>query len=202
MTNTIIFDLGGVLIDWNPMYVYKDYFDTPEQEQFFFKHVATFEWNEEQDAGKSLHIATEERIMLFPEWEQPLRDFYGRWEEMLGNSIQGTVDIFQSLRELNTYKFYALSNWSAETFPIALDRFDFLHWFDGRLISGEEKMAKPNPDFYSLLQSVYQVDFTTSIYIDDNFRNCVAAQELGLPAIHFKSPEQLKSELSNHSIYL
>ena len=75
MTNTIIFDLGGVLIDWNPMYVYKDYFDTPEQEQFFFKHVATFEWNEEQDAGKSLHIATEERIMLFPEWEQPYVTF-------------------------------------------------------------------------------------------------------------------------------
>ena len=192
MIDTIVFDLGGVLIDWNPMYVYKDYFPSKEDEQYFFEKVATFEWNEEQDAGKPLIQATEERIRLFPEWEQPLRDFYGRWEEMLKGPIRDTVEIFRSLKETQAYRFYALSNWSAENFHVALDRFEFLHWFDGRLISGEEKMAKPNPAFFKLLETRYDVIPQNTVYIDDNFRNYKAAEALGFLAIHFISPEQLK----------
>ncbi|HPB53156.1 MAG TPA: HAD family phosphatase [Saprospiraceae bacterium] len=200
MIDTIVFDLGGVLIDWNPMYVYKDYFPSKEDEQYFFEKVATFEWNEEQDAGKPLIQATEERIRLFPEWEQPLRDFYGRWEEMLKGPIRDTVEIFRSLKETQAYRFYALSNWSAENFHVALDRFEFLHWFDGRLISGEEKMAKPNPAFFKLLETRYDVIPQNTVYIDDNFRNYKAAEALGFLAIHFISPEQLKGDLENYSI--
>ncbi len=200
MIDTIVFDLGGVLIDWNPMYVYKDYFPSKEDEQYFFEKVATFEWNEEQDAGKPLIQATEERIRLFPEWEQPLRDFYGRWEEMLKGPIRDTVEIFRSLKETQAYRFYALSNWSAENFHVALDRFEFLHWFDGRLISGEEKMAKPNPAFFKLLETRYDVIPQNAVYIDDNFRNYKAAEALGFLAIHFISPEQLKGELGRYSI--
>ncbi|HRN34532.1 MAG TPA: HAD family phosphatase [Saprospiraceae bacterium] len=200
MIDTIVFDLGGVLIDWNPMYVYKDYFPSKEDEQYFFEKVATFEWNEEQDAGKPLIQATEERIRLFPEWEQPLRDFYGRWEEMLKGPIRDTVEIFRSLKETQAYRFYALSNWSAENFHVALDRFEFLHWFDGRLISGEEKMAKPNPAFFKLLETRYDVIPQNAVYIDDNFRNYKAAEALGFLAIHFISPEQLKGDLENYSI--
>lgn len=201
MINTIVFDLGGVLIDWNPMYVYENYFESKEKERYFFEKVATFDWNEEQDAGKPLSQATEERIKLFPEWEQPLRDFYGRWKEMLGERIHGTVEIFDRLKQTQRFNFYALSNWSAETFPVALDRFEFLHWFDGRLISGEERMAKPNPEFYKLLQSRYQVQPPSAIYIDDNKRNVEAAGELGFNTIHFSSPEQLKEELRQFSIH-
>ncbi len=200
MIDTIVFDLGGVLIDWNPMYVYKDYFPTLEDEKYFFEKVATFEWNEEQDAGKSLAEATEERIRLFPEWEQPLRDFYGRWEEMLKGSIQDTVEIFRALKEKQIYRFYALSNWSAENFHVALDRFEFLHWFDGRLISGEEKMAKPNPAFFKLLETRYDVLPQRAVYIDDNFRNYKAAEGLGFRAIHFRSPDQLRGALEGYSI--
>lgn len=200
--NTIVFDLGGVLIDWNPLYVYNDYFPSKEDHDYFFNEVATFDWNEEQDAGKSLALATEERIVLFPEWEQSLRDFYGRWEEMLGDRIHGTVEIFQKLKEKDRFKIYALSNWSAETFPIALEKFDFLHWFDGRLISGEEGMAKPNPDIFHLLRDRYGLIPAETLFIDDNHRNAEAARDLGYNVVHFISPEHLQESLKDYDIYI
>ncbi len=194
--NTIIFDLGGVLIDWNPDYVYdENYFDSPELRNFFFENVCTSDWNEQQDAGYPLDKATEEKLLEYPEWEKPIRDFYSRWIEMLGDQIQGTVDIFKKLKENNELKFYALTNWSAETFPIALERFELLQWFDGRVVSGEEKMRKPFPEFYQLLLNRYAVKPEEALFIDDNLRNIKAAEELGIKSIHFKSPEELESVL-------
>src|SRR6478735_1365531 len=119
--DTIIFDLGGVLIDWNPAYVFDKTITSEEDRKYFFEHVCTHDWNEEQDAGKSLQQATEERVLLFPEWENHIRSFYGRWEEMLGDAIGGTVKIFNQLRALPHLKMYALTNWSHETFPVALN---------------------------------------------------------------------------------
>jgi 2-haloacid dehalogenase len=193
--NTIIFDLGGVLIDWNPMYVFGNYFDSQDKLDHFFAHVCSSDWNEEQDAGKPIKESTEERVQLFPEWEKPIRDYYGRWTEMLGGPIPETVDIFKKLKEQKGLKFYALTNWSAETFPIALERYDFLHWFDGRVVSGEEKMRKLFPGFYKLLLDRYQVPASYALFIDDNLRNVKAAEELGIKSIHFQSPEQLNKEL-------
>jgi 2-haloacid dehalogenase len=193
--NTIIFDLGGVLIDWNPMYVFGNYFDSQEKLDHFFAHVCSSDWNEEQDAGKPIKESTEERVKLFPEWEKPIRDYYGRWTEMLGGPIRETVDIFKKLKEQKGLKFYALTNWSAELFPIALERYDFLHWFDGRVVSGEEKMRKPFPEFYKVLLDRYQVPASHALFIDDNLRNVKAAEELGIKSIHFQSPEQLNKEL-------
>ena len=202
MIKTIVFDLGGVLIDWNPMYVYENYFESQEKKDTFFRDVATFDWNEEQDAGKSLALATEERINLFPEWEQSLRDFYGRWEEMLGERIDGTVEIFRKIKESGQFKIYALSNWSAETFPIALQKFDFLHWFDGRLISGEEGLAKPNPDIWHLLKDRYDLKPNETLFIDDNERNAEAARALGYHVVHFISPQHLEESLKDYDIEL
>lgn len=195
--NTIIFDLGGVLIDWNPDYVYKaDYFESPEKRSFFFEKVCTPDWNENQDAGYPISKATEEKLSEFPEWEKPIRDFYGRWVEMLGGPIEGTVELFRVMKKRPSLKFYALTNWSAETFPIALERFEFLQWFDGILVSGEEKTRKPYREFYQLLADRYQVKFEHALFIDDNVRNIKAAEELGIHAIHFQSPRQLAEELA------
>src|SRR5213075_1806184 len=124
--NAIIFDLGGVLIDWNPRYVYRQIFKTEEEVEWFLENVTSLEWNENQDAGYPIHKATEELIAKHPGWEPEIKAYYGRWLEMLGNSIHETVEIFRQLKESGNYKLYALTNWSAELFPYARERFEFL----------------------------------------------------------------------------
>lgn len=194
--NTIIFDLGGVLVDWNPRYVFnEEYFDTPEKREYFFSKICTSDWNEEQDAGRSIVEATLEKINEHPEWESSIRDFYGRWTEMLRAPIPGTVEIFRRLKKSGHYKLYALTNWQAGLFDIALVRYDFLHWFDGRVVSGEEKIRKPFPEFYKRLLDRYDVDPARALFIDDNIRNIKAAEELGIKSIHFKTPGELEAEL-------
>jgi 2-haloacid dehalogenase len=198
---TIIFDLGGVLIDWNPKYVFTDsYFESEEQREFFFNNICTSDWNEEQDAGRSIVEATEELIKQFPDWEKAIRDFYGRWTDMLGGPINGTVEILKQLKESGKYKSYALTNWQAGLFDIALVRYNFLHWFDGRVVSGEEKMRKPFPEFYSLLLNRYNVKAEEALFIDDNLRNVKAAEELGIKSIHFQNPEQLMAQLKENKL--
>lgn len=193
---TIIWDLGGVLVDWNPRYVYDEtYFASEADRDYFFRHVCTSEWNEEQDAGRSLAEATSLVLAQYPEWEKAIRDYYGRWEEMLKGPVAGTVEIFRQLKEKPALRHYALTNWSAETFPVALARYDFLHWFDGRVVSGEERMRKPFPEFYKVLLDRYAVDPATTLFIDDSKRNVDAAINLGIPSLQFLSPPQLQGEL-------
>jgi len=194
--NTILFDLGGVLIDWNPRYVYRNIFKTEEEIDWFFENICTNDWNEEQDAGKLLNQATEELVAKHPDWENQIRAYYGRWEEMLGGVIQETVDILQELKQNKDLKFYALTNWSAETFPIALERFEFLKWFDGIVVSGIEKTRKPFPEFYHRLIDRFGINPSQSVFIDDNLRNVEGAETLGVKGIHFKNPQQLKHELN------
>jgi 2-haloacid dehalogenase len=198
--NTIIFDLGAVLIDWNPDYMYKTIFDDEQEMRDFLATVTTPDWNEEQDAGRTLQEGTELLIQKHPHHETNIRAFYGRWIEMLGNAFEGTVEIFKELKESNKYKIYALTNWSAETFPMAQQKFDFLNWFDGVVVSGAEKMRKPTPEFYQILLDRYNVKAQESLFIDDNYRNILAAEKLGINSIHFTSPEQLKEELLKRGI--
>ena len=193
--NTVIFDLGGVLIDWNPRYVYRTIFKTEEEIDWFFENVATHDWNENQDAGYPIAKATEELIAQHPEWEHQIKAYYGRWEEMLGGPIPETVEIFKELKEIPGLKTYALTNWSAETFHIALDRYDFLHWFDGRLVSGEERTRKPFPEFYQKLIDKFSIDPLKAIFIDDNLRNIKAAEVFGIKGIHFHDHGALRKEL-------
>ena len=192
----IIFDLGNVLIDWNPLHVFNDtYFDSLEKRDFFLNHICTMDWNEQQDEGRSIVEATIELIEKFPEWEQPIRDYYGRWTEMLGGPIAESVEIFRQIKESGKYKTYALTNWQAGLFDIALVRYNFLYWFDGRVVSGEEKMRKPAPEFYQLLLNRYNLKAAEALFIDDNLRNIKAAEALGIRSIHFQLAEQLNQEL-------
>ena len=160
------------------------------------------EWNEQQDAGRSIKEANEELLAKHPEWKEYIEAYYGRWTEMLGGPIKDSVEIFRQLKESNQYKLYALTNWSAELFPIALERYDFLHWFDGRVVSGEEKLRKPFPRFYQLILDRYNLLPKHTLFIDDSLRNIKAAEEMGFQCIHFTSPEQLKSELLNKKIVM
>ncbi len=200
MINTIIFDLGNVLIDWNPAYVYRTIFETEEEVKHFLDHVCSPEWNEAQDGGRSLQEATDILIAEFPEQEANIRAYYGRYEEMLGGPLPGSVEILRGLKESKNYRLLALTNWSAETFPVALRKFDFLGWFDGIVVSGVEKNRKPFPDFYQLLLDRYEVKAEEALFIDDNFRNILAAREMGIESIHFTSPEELDRALKEKEI--
>jgi|ERR1700754_1425566 len=200
MINTIIFDLGAVLIDWNPHYMYRTLFADEQEMKNFLADVCTSDWNEEQDAGRPLQEGTELLVARFPEHEVNIRAFYGRWSEMLGEPFHGTVDILKQLKASGRYKIYALTNWSAETFPVALERYDFLGWFDGIVVSGTEKMRKPAPEFYQILLDRYQVNPAEALFIDDNYRNIVAAEKIGIKSIHFTSSEQLEAELKGMEV--
>lgn len=200
MIKTIIYDLGGVLLDWNPMYVYKDYFESEEKASHFFENICTGDWNEEQDAGRSIVEATQLLVEQYPEWETAIRDYYGRWTEMLKGPIHESVVVFKQLKASGQFKLYALTNWQADLFNIALVRYNFLHWFDGRVVSGEEKMRKPFPEFYMKLIHRYNVDINTALFIDDNLRNVKAARDLGIDSIHFISVDNLKEELGKRNI--
>lgn len=192
---TIIFDLGGVLIDWNPRYLYRKIFKTEEEVTWFLENICTSDWNEKQDAGRSFHEATEELVLQFPKYEMHIRAWYGRWKETMNGPIHETVDIFRQMKESKRYKIYALTNWSKETFPWALEKFDFLHWFDGIVVSGVENTRKPFPDFFRILFDRYAITPSAAIFIDDSLRNIEGGRLLGLPGIHYQSSSQLKKEL-------
>lgn len=202
MIDTIIFDLGGVLVDWNPNYLFDKIFDNEERKSYFFENICTPDWNEEQDAGRSLKEGTELLIKRFPDWETEIRAFYGRWHEMLGGSIQGTVEILRTLKTAGHHRLYALTNWSAETFPIAWSMYEFLHWFEGIVVSGVENTRKPHPEFYQILFERYAVVPERALFIDDNYRNVKSARELGLHCVHYQSPDQLAVALKNINITL
>ena len=194
--NTIIFDLGGVLIDWNPKYVYDEkYFDSEEKRLYFFENICTSEWNEEQDAGRSIVDATQMLVKQFPEWEPAIRDFYGRWTDMLKSEIPETVKILKQLNESGKYRLYALTNWQEGLFDIALVRYNFLHWFEGIVVSGIEKTRKPFPEFYKILLNRYNIKPHEALFTDDNMRNVKAAEELGITSIHFESPSQFLKDI-------
>lgn len=197
----IIFDLGGVLIDWNPRYVFKDYFVTEDAMEYFLRHVCTHEWNEMQDAGRTFEDATQVLIEKFPEYTYEIKQYYGRWIDMLAGDIPETVEILYKLLAKNQYRILALTNWSDESFPIALDQFEFLHRFEGILVSGTEKLKKPEPEIFNLMAERYDLLPTETIFIDDNLNNIATAQKLGFDAIHFSNTQKLLADLQTRGIF-
>lgn len=199
MKKQLIFDLGGVLIDWDPRYLYRKLIGDESEIENFLSEVCTPAWNVKQDAGRSLSEATAERVALFPEQQSLIEAFYDRWEEMLGGEIGETVDILRELKT-NGEKLYALTNWSGETFPIAMKRFDFLRWFEGTLVSGDEKLAKPDPAIFHLLLKRYNLLAQNCLFIDDSKTNIEAATRIGFDTHHFTSARELRQNLIEENL--
>jgi len=192
----IIFDLGGVLLDWNPEYLYSKIFDEDQKKMdWFLQNICTTEWNMEQDAGRSFKEGTELLLNQYPQYETWIRAYFDRWEEMLKGEIDDTVLILNKLNALNEKKLYALTNWSAETFPLAKARFSLLKIFKGIVVSGVENTRKPFPKIYEILLNRYQLKADTCLFIDDNQDNIDAALRMGMAAIHFRDSNQLNKEL-------
>ncbi len=197
---TIIFDLGGVLVDWNPEYVYLNEFNGDRKKmQWFFDNICTSSWNEEQDGGYLMADATDERINLFPKYKKLIKMFYGRWEEMLKGEIKGTVEILHKLKR-KKYKLIALTNWSSETFPVAVKKFKFLKLFDGIVVSGKVKMLKPFPEIYNYTLKKHGLIANKSIFIDDRISNVDGAIKCGIHGIQFVSPKNLIIALKKYGI--
>lgn len=193
MINTIIFDFGGVLVDWNPRYVYRDHFQNDEKMEWFLENICTDDWNIQQDGGRSLAEATNLLLEQYPEHKSEIEMYYGKWETMLKDLIPGTVEILYELK--GKFPLYGLTNWSAETFPIALKRFDFFQVFDGILVSGEEKLIKPDRKIFELMMEKFSLKSENCLFIDDNLKNVEASREFGIETIHFKNPEDLREKL-------
>jgi len=191
----VIFDLGAVVIDWNPMHLYRKVFQGDEVKAAdFLKRICPQEWNEQQDAGRSLEAATNERLALFPEWEREIRAFYGRWPEMIGGRVAGTAEIMRELKALGV-RLFALSNWSAETFPLVRDKFEELNFFEEIFLSGEHKIAKPDERFYRAALQRIDIPTENLVFVDDSLRNVYASEKLGLRALLFTGADQLRSDL-------
>lgn len=193
--NTLIFDLGGVLIDWNPEYVFRELIPDPERRQYFFDNICTHEWNVEQDAGRPLAVATELLVDQHPEWEPEIRAYYDRWADMLGGPIPETVELLREIRDEGRLRLLALTNWSAETFPVAFDRYEFLHWFEGIVVSGAEKTRKPFPEIYQTLLRRYEVEPALAAFTDDSLANMQGAEAVGIRGIHFQNAGALRETL-------
>jgi 2-haloacid dehalogenase len=193
----VVFDLGGVLIDWNPRYLYRKLFpdNEPGMEEFLAT-VCTSAWNEQQDAGRLIATAEQELIDRFPDKIELIRAFYGRFGEMLNGAIAGTVEVLEGLHTSGV-PLYALTNFSAETFPLALQRFDFLGRFRDIVVSGRTGTKKPDPAIFRLLLSRNSLAAPDCVFIDDSAANVQAARLLGFTAIRFQSPEQLAAELQS-----
>jgi 2-haloacid dehalogenase len=191
----IIFDFGGVLVDWNPRYLYKDLFQDDNEMEYFLKNICSEEWNSEQDRGRSLSEGTVLLQNKFPEYYSMIQIFYDKWETMLKSDIPGTVLLLYKLKA--KYKVYGLTNWSAETIPVIYKRFSFFKEFDGIVVSGQEKMIKPDKQIYYLLLDRYNLKAENTIFIDDNINNVRIAEQIGLHGIHYENPSQLETRLSS-----
>ena len=201
--HTIIFDLGNVLIGWQPRALFERVFETREEVDHFLANVATLEWNERQDAGRTIAEGTAELIERHPDFEREIRIYYDRWTETITGPITGTVEILKELKASGKYRLLGLTNWSHELFPWARETFDFLGLFENIMVSGEVKLQKPDPAIYRLLHDTYDLqDFAGCVFIDDSLRNVEAARAEGLDTIHFHNPGELRRELIARSVRL
>lgn len=199
--DTIIFDLGGVLVDWDPMNLYKNVFESEEKARWFLNTVCTSEWNIEQDGGRTILDAVKLKVSEYPEYKKEIELFYQRWDEMFTGVIQVNIDLQQQLIKNPDYKVYALTNWSAEKWDIALELFPFFKDFDGVIVSGIEKTRKPFDAIYQLILDRFQINPVKALFIDDNLENVNAAKRNKLNAIQFTGNELLANQIFEFNIF-
>jgi 2-haloacid dehalogenase len=190
-----IFDLGGVLVEWDPRFLYRKLFDGDDGAmEHFLANVCTTQWNERQDAGRSFDEATQELLPHHADKIELIEAFGKRFDEMVPGAIDGSVEVLAELKS-HGVPLYAITNWSAETFPPLRKRFEFLSWFQAIVVSGDEGMMKPDPRIFRVLFERHAVVPSSAVFIDDVADNAAAAEALGVHGIHFRSPDQLRHEL-------
>ncbi len=193
MIKNIIFDLGAVVIDWDPHHLYDPYFGNREKAEWFLQNICTREWNTLMDAGLPFSKGIKAKVEQFPEWEKEINLYFEGSTKMIGGLIPGTSEYAIELYTRG-YKLFALTNWSYETFS-NVTGFEFFKYLSGMVVSGYEKIVKPSPEIYKLLMSRYQITASECIFIDDIQHNVDGARAVGMQALQFSSCRQLKNDL-------
>ncbi|NTU77175.1 MAG: HAD family phosphatase [Alphaproteobacteria bacterium] len=194
---TVVFDLGNVLIEWNPRYLYRKLFNGDDAAmEKFLAEVCTFAWHEPHDAGVDFAVNAAPLIEKHPAQADLIRAWGERFHEMIPGSMEEVVVLLGELKKRGV-PLYALSNWSHEFFPPARKRFAFLDWFDGIVVSGEEKVAKPDPRLFQILMERYGVVPQEALFIDDTPANIRTAQGLGFRGHLYASPPALRKDLQS-----
>lgn len=193
---TVVFDIGNVLVAWDPRNLYRRYFQDREDEmEWFLKNVCTPAWNIEQDRGRSFAEAVNLLVKEHPpEWHPMIRAFDEEWHETISGPINGTVAILKKLKD-SRVPVYAITNWNQHKFREALERFDFLKSFDGIVVSGDEGLLKPDRKIFELFFDRYGVTPQSAVFIDDSLHNVEGARVAGMQALHFTSPDALARDL-------
>ena len=194
MIKNIIFDFGGVLLDWNPHYLYDPYFGDVEKAEWFLTNICTYPWNAQHDAGKPVAEGTAELIAQYPEWEKEIRMYYDEFEKMLSGQI---ADMEEYIKELKGrgFRIYGLSNWSVETFAMIRPKYPILDLMEDMVISGKEKVMKPDAKIYQIALSRFDIKPEESVFIDDNVNNIIGCEAAGIHGVVFKDAGQLRSDL-------
>lgn len=194
MIKNIIFDLGGVLLDWNPRYLYKSYFNNDEEMEHFLADICNGEWNIRQDAGRPFAEAVKELQAKFPEYAEAIQMYDDDWEKMLKCELPESIDLLKELKFMG-YGIYGLTNWSAEKIGYAFANYSFFSLFDGIVVSGVEKVVKPDRKIYEILLERYSLKPGECVFIDDNQDNVDMAKVLGINAIRFDNIGNVKEHL-------
>jgi 2-haloacid dehalogenase len=196
----IVFDVGGVLVDWNPRYLFTGEFADPEEMEYFLSTVCSPEWNLRQDAGRSFAEGIAEREQYYPEYAEMIRKYFSDWQVMLRGEISENVELLKMLQSTTKLKLFGLTNWSAETMPIARLKFTFFQCFNGIVVSGEEKMVKPDREIYQLLLTRYSLAAERCLFIDDGELNVQTARAMGFHTIHYHGEVRLADEFRRMGI--
>lgn len=192
----IIFDFGGVLLDWDPRYLYRDYFKDDAKMEKFLAEICTGEWNSQMDAGKPFAQAVKELSAIHPEWSKEIAMYHTDWEKMLRGDLPDGVGLLKKLHETGKYNLYGLTNWSAETFHFAFNNYRFLDLFEGIVVSGEEEMKKPDKRIYYTLLDRYHLEADTCIFIDDSPANIEMANHIKIHGLLWQhNPEEIWNKI-------
>lgn len=192
--DTVIFDLGGVLLDWNPRYLYRQVFVDEHEMEYFLTFICSNTWNLMQDAGRSMAEGVTELSLRYPDYAEQITLYHSRWLETLGAIKQDTLDILYQLQQRD-FALYAITNFNQETFALCRQRYSFLDIFQDIVVSGEERLIKPDPAIYLRLLHKHQLNPAECVFIDDSKANILGAEQVGMQGIHFHSAEQLQQEL-------
>ena len=196
----VIFDFGGVLLEWNPRNLYQRFFpNQPDAMEDFLAEINFYNWNDLQDKGRPFAEGNAELIAEFPQYARLIEAYFENWEDSITGEIEGTVNILRTLKAKG-YPLFGLSNWSAETYPRVRKIYPFFNMFDDIILSGEVKLNKPDPAIFNLLLDKIGYSASECVLVDDSQVNVETARGLGFQVVIFQSPQQLETELRKYHL--